>query len=394
MSLNLDKSHWKRVAFGDVVRNVNETVRDLEAAGIDRIIAMEHLDPGELNVSRWGSTEGGTTFSRRVTPGQTLFGKRRAYQRKVAYAEFDAICSGDIYTFEAKETRLLGDLLPFVVQSDGFFEHALGTSAGSLSPRTNWRDLKNFEFNLPPLEEQKRIADLLWTIERYAGHLRTTRSTALKSLEAAANEAFLRFGDQLVCVGDVGSRDAQSVQVGPFGGSLASRHFTDSGTRVLKIQNITDDGDWDLSSRVFVADDYAQTLERYSVHEDDLIVAAQATVGRCALAPEEVAGSLISQHLIRVRLDQSRMAPGFAHAMFMSHPVQDQMRAVKSKTTRDGLNTADVAQFELPCPALEVQSAFVRERRALLRTASQIDVEADALGSLKTAILGEAFGGN
>lgn len=167
MSLNFDKSHWKRVAFGDVVRNVNETVRDLEAAGINRVIAMEHMDPGELKVSRWGSTEDGTTFTRRVKPGRTLFGKRRAYQRKVAYAEFDAICSGDIYTFEADETQLRGELLPFLVQSNGFFEHALGTSAGSLSPRTNWRDLKDFEFDLPPLEEQKRITNLLWAVERH-----------------------------------------------------------------------------------------------------------------------------------------------------------------------------------------------------------------------------------
>ena len=167
MRLNLDKSHWKRVAFGDVVRNVNETVRDLEAAGIDRVIAMEHMDPGELKISRWGSTEDGTTFTRRVNPGCTLFGKRRAYQRKVAYAEFDAICSGDIYTFEADETQLRGELLPFLVQSDGFLEYALGTSAGSLSPRTNWRDLANFAFNLPPREEQDRIARLLWTLERH-----------------------------------------------------------------------------------------------------------------------------------------------------------------------------------------------------------------------------------
>jgi type I restriction enzyme S subunit len=166
MSLNLNKSAWERVAFGDVVRNVNETVKDAAANGIDRVIAMEHMDPGELKIERWGDAAEGTTFTRRVRPGQTLFGKRRAYQRKVAYAEFDAICSGDIYTFEADETRMRGDFSPFLVQSDPFFDHALDTSAGSLSPRTNWRDLANFEFDLPPLDEQKRIADLLWKLEQ------------------------------------------------------------------------------------------------------------------------------------------------------------------------------------------------------------------------------------
>ena len=166
MNFNLDKSTWERVAFGDVVRNVNETVKDAAAHSIDRVIAMEHMDPGELEIERWGDVAEGTTFTRRVRPGQTLFGKRRAYQRKVAFADFDAICSGDIYTFEADETRILGEFLPFVVQSDSFFDHALDTSAGSLSPRTNWRDLANFEFDLPPLDEQKRIAELLWAVER------------------------------------------------------------------------------------------------------------------------------------------------------------------------------------------------------------------------------------
>lgn len=167
MSLNLDKSNWRRVKFGEVVRNVNNTTKDPESLGIDRVIAMEHLAPGELSIDRWGETSNGTTFTRVVNPGQTLFGKRRAYQRKVAYAEFRAICSGDIYTFEAAEVDLLPQLLPFIVQSEGFFDHALGTSAGSLSPRTNWRDLADFEFDLPPIEEQERLAKLLWAVERH-----------------------------------------------------------------------------------------------------------------------------------------------------------------------------------------------------------------------------------
>ncbi len=69
MSLNLDKSTWKRVTFGDVVRNVNEIVRDPEVLGLDRVIAMEHMEPGELKIQEWGGLEDGTTFTRRVRPG-------------------------------------------------------------------------------------------------------------------------------------------------------------------------------------------------------------------------------------------------------------------------------------------------------------------------------------
>jgi type I restriction enzyme S subunit len=170
MSAQSMKPGWKMVKFGDVVKNANLVERDLKAAGIERIVGLEHLDPENLHIRRWNSPENGTSFSRKFVPGQTLFGKRRAYQRKVAFAEFEGICSGDILTFEPKDKKaLLPELLPFICQSDAFFDHALGTSAGSLSPRTSWKALKGFEFPLPPIKEQKRIAEILWAAdEAYA----------------------------------------------------------------------------------------------------------------------------------------------------------------------------------------------------------------------------------
>jgi type I restriction enzyme S subunit len=83
----------------------------------------------------------------------------------VAFAEFDGICSGDIMVFQAKNDVLLPELLPFIVQSEGFFHCAVDTSAGSLSPRTKFNDLANYEFLLPPKEEQARLAELLWAAD-------------------------------------------------------------------------------------------------------------------------------------------------------------------------------------------------------------------------------------
>jgi len=160
------KPGWKMVKFGDVVKNANLVERDPEANGVERIVGLEHIDPENLHIRRWNSVGDGTSFTRKFVPGQTLFGKRRAYQRKVAYAEFEGICSGDILTFETKDKGvLLSEILPFICQSDAFFDHALGTSAGSLSPRTSWTALKDFEFPLPPLDEQKRIAEILWAAD-------------------------------------------------------------------------------------------------------------------------------------------------------------------------------------------------------------------------------------
>src|SRR5688572_14514848 len=146
---------WTRVAFGDVVRLSRERSNNPEGDRLERYVGLEHLDPGDLKVRRWGNVSGGTTFTNVFRAGQVLFGKRRAYQRKVAVANFDGVCSGDIYVFEPKDPDvLLPELLPFLCQTDGFFEHAVGTSAGSLSPRTNWTQLAKYEFALPPLDEQ------------------------------------------------------------------------------------------------------------------------------------------------------------------------------------------------------------------------------------------------
>ena len=146
-----DRKGWRRVRFGDVIENVNETERDPAEVGIERFIGLEHLEPGSLQIRTWGNVADGTTFTRRCRPGQVLFGKRRAYQRKVAVAEFDAVVSGDIYVFMPADNRLLPELLPFICLSERFFQYAVETSAGSLSPRTNWKHLADFEFDLPPL---------------------------------------------------------------------------------------------------------------------------------------------------------------------------------------------------------------------------------------------------
>lgn len=160
------KTEWKQVKFGEVVKLNNERVADPEAEGVERYVGIEHIEPEDLRIRSWGLVAEGTTFTNQFRPGQVLFVKRRAYQRKVAVADFAGVCSGDIYVLEPKDPQvLLPELLPFICQTDGFFNHAVGTSAGSLSPRTNWTQLANYEFALPPLEEQRRITRLLKSIE-------------------------------------------------------------------------------------------------------------------------------------------------------------------------------------------------------------------------------------
>ncbi|MEO1667249.1 MAG: restriction endonuclease subunit S [Chloroflexota bacterium] len=159
-------SNFQTVKFGDVVRNVRDTEKNPLESGITRYVGLGDLDPESIQLKRWGSLEEDeTTFTRLFREGQMLFGRRRAYQRKAALAPFDGICSGDIIVMEAIPHKLLPELLPFLIHTDGFFNYAMRTSAGSLSPRTKWSHLAKYEFALPPLDEQRRIAEILWAVE-------------------------------------------------------------------------------------------------------------------------------------------------------------------------------------------------------------------------------------
>src|SRR5207245_2373961 len=100
---------WTRVAFGEVVRLNGERSSNPVEDGFDRYVGLEHIDPGDLTIRRWGESADGTTFTSVFRPGHVLFGKRRAYQRKVAVADFSGVCSGDIYVFEPKSSHLLAE---------------------------------------------------------------------------------------------------------------------------------------------------------------------------------------------------------------------------------------------------------------------------------------------
>ena len=201
-----DRSKWQRIRFGDVVENINDTCDPAEE-GIERFIGLEHLEPGSLHIGSWGNVSDGTTFTRRCRSGQVLFGKRRAYQRKVAVAEFDAVVSGDIYVLAPKNERLLVELLPYLCMSDRFFEFAVGTSAGSLSPRTNWSSLVDFEFDLPPLEQQRHILEIVLAADNALQTWREAIDQHARTLEVFASDATLhglnRGSTQQTAIGEI-----------------------------------------------------------------------------------------------------------------------------------------------------------------------------------------------
>ena len=176
------------VKLGNVVHECRQTWSD-DQNNVP-IVGLEHLIPGEIELHSWDSNIE-HTFSKKFVKGQVLLGRRRVYLKKAVIAPCDGICSGDITVIESTG-GILPELLPFVIQHDRFFDYAMQGSAGSLSPRVKWEHLKNYEFLLPPLEEQKILADKLWAAYR----LKESYKKLLAATEEMVKSQFIEmFGD-------------------------------------------------------------------------------------------------------------------------------------------------------------------------------------------------------
>jgi restriction endonuclease S subunit len=153
-------SKRKTYRFDQMAKQINDRVDNPAESGVEKYIGLEHLDAESLRISRWGDITDVESTKLRFYPGDIIFGKRRVYQRKLAVADFEGICSAHAMVLRAKPDVALPEFLPFFMQSERFMERALAISVGSLSPTINWTDLAREEFALPSIEEQQEIVSI------------------------------------------------------------------------------------------------------------------------------------------------------------------------------------------------------------------------------------------
>lgn len=158
-----------RVKFGDVVKDVKINIDRLNNP-YEYYVAGDHMDSEDLTIHRKGcftTDDVGPAFIRVFKPGQILYGSRRTYLKKIAVADFEGICANTTFVLETKDPLVLEQrLLPFIMLSKDFTTWSIAKSKGSTNPYVLFSDLADFEFELPPLEEQKVLADKLWAAYR------------------------------------------------------------------------------------------------------------------------------------------------------------------------------------------------------------------------------------
>lgn len=343
-----DKQQWQTYRFEQIAANINERVDNPSEAGVDRYVGLEHLDPDSLKIRRWGSPSDVEATKLRFYPGDIVFGRRRAYQRKLGVADFEGICSAHAMVLRAKPAVVMPEFLPFFMQSDLFMKRALEISVGSLSPTINWKTLAAQEFALPPLDEQRRIAELLIRLV----DTRNATTTLIEALEQLQKSFIFNAFNRLARSNEVEIITVEEAGEVVMGRQRSPQYDQGFSPRpYLRVANVYD-GYIDTSD-VKQMDFSDSEQEQFLLKPGDVLLveghSSADVVGRSAIYNNEVPGACFQNTLLRFR--PYTCSPEYAHQYFRYCLMTKQFAQTAKQTTIAHLGATRFAQMRFLLPS-------------------------------------------
>lgn len=377
-----------RYRFDQIAEN-STAKKKPEESDRDRYVGLEHLDPGTLDVTRWGAEVTPKGDKLLMKKGDVLFGRRRAYQKKVGIAPFDGIFSAHGMVLRPKTDAIDSWFFPFFISSDAFLDEAIRVSVGSLSPTANWKDLRTLEFNLPSLGKQRELAGILSEAEQLKGHYRSL----LVACDDVVKSQFVEmFGgpdpaDSQLPIASIGEL-ATDIRYG------TSRKANDYGDyKYLRMNNITDEGRLDLSDLKYISLT-GSDLENAQVIKGDLLfnrTNSREKVGKTCVFTENDP-MVIAGYIVRVRFD-SRVESGYVSAFLNTQYGKALLRKMaKGAVGQANISAKEMARIESPLPSIPEQRAFLAFSNRIDKSKFAVQKALDELNATTKKILNQELG--
>lgn len=371
-----DRKGWRRVKFGEMAEQVNERVDDPKKAGASVYVGLEHLDSDSLKIRRWGSPDDVEATKLRFYKGDIIFGRRRAYQRKLGVAEFDGICSAHAMVLRARPEVVAPEFLPFFMQSDVFMKRAQEISVGSLSPTINWTTLREQEFDLPPTAAQLALSASCELAATVAG-------ACLDAMDAVA-EVYRAFAEaELVgqTSGGIEPRcwnhaswnvrllDELTLPEAPITyGIVQPGNVVSGGPLVVTSEDIQGDFRTDIMR---VHPDIERQYVRSRVQPGDILVVVKGFgSGKIGVVPEHFSGN-INRDVARIRCSD-QIEPRFFYHLWRSDSYSRYRAACMVGTTRPEMSIGTLRRLQVPYPG-------IAEQRRIAAVLDLVETRRDAL---------------
>lgn len=342
-----------KVKLGEVAIERKETCKGSKDGY--PIVGLEHLVPEEITLTMWNEGSD-NTFVKMFRKGNVLLGRRRVYLKKAAIAPFDGICSGDITVIEAIPERILPKLLPFIIQNDALFDFAVGKSADSLSPRVKWEHLKNYEFELPNMDKQKELAELLWAMDAV--------KQSYRKLIAATDELVKsQFIEQFV-IGTPYPRKALKSYITQVRGvsykpADLRPSLTEYSVLLLRANNIGE-GRLNHNEVQYVSAEKVSKVQL--IKKDDILMCGSSGslehVGKAALCPESVEGETFGAFCKLIRANGA-LRPEYIAAYFGTDEYRKIIMQLACGSNINNLKNEYIDDLQIPIPDDVAQQQFI-----------------------------------
>lgn len=382
------KPGWKAWRFDQMAINVNVRIDNPSESGMEHYIGLEHLDSDSLKIRRWGTPDDVEATKLMFKKGDIIFGRRRAYQRKLGVAEFDGICSAHAMVLRAKPDVVLPEFLPFFMQSDLFMNRAVEISVGSLSPTINWKTMAVQEFALPPISRQGELIEALRAME--------------KTLEAQATAAEIGRTTRAALVEEVLASNFEPELAKPLGtyltdlsyGSSSRSAYEELGYPILRIPNV-------LRGRVDYSDLQRIQLndveyERLALRKGDVLLVRTngnpQYVGRSVVIDHLHEQTVYASYLIRIRCDESTLRPAFLAEYLNAPSTRQRLRGeVKSSAGNYNINIAGIKKQPICAPNVTDQDSLLIQLKDLDCAIEALESRFAASKSIKKQLLAETW---
>ena len=330
----------------------------------------------------------------RLVPTGTVLLSFKLSIGKVGITRRPLFTNEAIAALPIKDTsKIIPDFLYWALRSIDL-KRGLDRAAKGLT--LNRDKLLRIRIPIPPLSEQRRIAEIL---DR-ADALRAKRRAALARLDTLTQSIFLEmFGDpqahrwSMSTIASVTAPIDNAIRTGPFGSQLLHSEFTDEGIAVLGIDNVVKN-EFRWAQRRHISEAKYHQLVRYTVRPGDVLITIMGTCGRCAIVPDDIPTAINTKHLCCITLDHTKCLPVFLHAYFLRHPIARRYLAQKAKgAIMDGLNMGIIKEMPIPLAPIALQEELGRKLTALIRLKSQAEHFEDECNELFISLQQRAFRG-
>jgi type I restriction enzyme S subunit len=379
-----DRHGWQRLPFGAFAESINERVEPANAAE-EIYVGLDDLDSGSLHIRRWGKGSDVIGTKLRFCKGDLIFGRRRAYQRKLAVAEMDGICSAHAMVVRAKPDVVLPEFLPFLMMSDKFMSRAVEISVGSLSPTINWTTLKLQEFDLPPLDQQRRIAEILWAVDEAVTEYRNLTAEFKKYSTLAIWKA-LEQGPP--STPERKSQNWPQRQLGDIcdlqnGRGFAASEWSQEGLPIIRIQNLNGSSEFNY---------FAGKPEASWLVEPGTLLFAWAGVRGVSFGPCIWPGPLgvLNQHIYRI-VPGSGINRRWLFEILKVITVDIEKKAHGFKIELVHVRKGDITSQVIPVPPLAIQEEIAHYAASLEATAEGISRQTTGFRELNSGFLNTCF---